>query len=229
MPFVSIRCVRRSSPMGVSVGICQAGAHGSGCCAASVARWPRDARRPRGVRRARGDARRAGRVRRLLHDRRGHVGLARLPGLRAADDERDGRQRGTDGGVDRHPAHRRCRYRLRQRAERHPHRARVREPWRRRPAHRGPGLAEAVRPPRRQGGHRHRRVHLQDPRRGRGPPRRPRAHRPHRRPADARLRRRRSNGPTPRWTPAPTSPSSRRPSRPTRPPPCRRWSMARAC
>ena len=36
---------------------------------------------------------RAGRLRRRLHDRRRHRGDPRLPGLRAADDERDGGQR----------------------------------------------------------------------------------------------------------------------------------------
>ena len=148
-----------------------AGQDGTGCSVASVAGRSGDARRPRGLRRARGDARRAGRVRRLLHDRRRHVGVTWLPRLRPADDERDGRQRGADGRVDRHPADRRRRHRLRQRAERHPHRARVRGPRRRRPAHRGPGVTEALRPPRRQGGDPRRRVRLQGPCRRGGPPR----------------------------------------------------------
>ena len=94
---------------------------------------------------------------------------ARLSRLRPVDDGRDGRQRRTDGALRRRAADRRCRHRLRQRAQRDPHRARVRGARRRRDPHRGPGRAQALRPPRRQGGGLARGVRLQDPRRGRGP------------------------------------------------------------
>ena len=58
----------------------------------------------------------------------------------------------SDGALDRDPADRRRRHRLRQRAQRDAHGARVRGARRGRDPHRGPGRAEALRPPRRQGG-----------------------------------------------------------------------------
>ena len=90
----------------------------------------------------------------------------------------------------RRAARRRCRHRLRQPVERATDRRRVPAGRRRRHAPRGPGVPEALRPPRRQDRHPDGRVRREDPRRRRGPHRpRPRADRPDRLAGPARLRR----------------------------------------
>ena len=86
--------------------------------------------------------------------------------------------------------HRRRRYRLRQRAERRAHGARVRGRRGRRHPYRGPGLSEKMRPSRRQGDRAARRLAGQDPRRRCRAPQ-PRLHgdRAHRRARRRRVRR----------------------------------------
>ncbi len=105
-----------------------------------------------------------------VHDRVRDLGRpARAAGRRPADDDRDGRQRRADRGLCGHPGDRRRRHRLRQPAQRDPHRRGLRGGRRRRDPHRGPGRPEEVRAHGRQDGHPRRGDGGQDQGRDRGP------------------------------------------------------------
>ena len=99
----------------------------------------------------------AQRLPRRLHDRRRRVDVAdRAPRPRLHHAHRDGRPGRAHHGRPRRAARRRRRHRLRQPVERATDGRRVPTGRRRRAAHRGPGVPEALRAPRRQDGDRRR-------------------------------------------------------------------------
>ena len=144
-------------------------------------------------------------------------------GLRLPDADRDGRRGAARLPADGPAGAGRCRHRLRQRAERHPHGRAVSERRRRRLVPRRSGVAEALRPHARQAGGRARRVARQAARGARDAWRaRPASwwRAPTRAPRSASTRR--SRAARRRAISAPTRCSSRRPSRSPS------WSRSRA-